>query len=275
MRCRPQSKPTSCRSRRGPALTTPDALPAGSSSQPARYAAFKFAEQQAEEGGGGGGGSSSFNLDSIQQGRILVSLYHAQHVGPENPDRPVHGADLGGGQQELQLPEGKKFFLAPSLKCAAGGTKTGAVWSKERYQKVGRAEGGARRCRAAGLPGLLASHAPAAPRSGPPAGGPQLGTGARARPLTRPPARPCPAPGPSSQVGPAFLELELRYETASTLLLRKVLDPGKPAHAAILAEYGDSGGRLGPGAGGWGPGAGGRARPLAVVAAAADADAGA
>ncbi len=64
-------------------------------------------------------------------------------------------------------------------------------------------------------------------------------------------------------MGPPLLELELRYETASTLLLRKVLDPGKPAHAAILAEYGDAGGRLGaggrgPGAGGWGRGRCGR-----------------
>ena len=114
-------------------MTTRDALPAGSSSQPARYAAFKFAKQQAEEGGGGG----SINLDSIQQGRILVSLYHAQHVGPENPDRPVHGADLGGQQQEVQLPEGKKFFLAPSLKCAAGGTKAGGQLSLAKYEKVG------------------------------------------------------------------------------------------------------------------------------------------
>jgi hypothetical protein len=41
------------------------------------------------------------------------------------------------------------------------------------------------------------------------------------------------------QVGPAFLELELHYETASTLLLRKVLDADKPEHRAILQEYGD------------------------------------
>jgi hypothetical protein len=192
----------------------PRSAAAGVSGGALNVTSFKFAPASAEQAPGGPVASS---LEQLKHGRLQVTVYDGRAAGTEAPGVPFSSAQPGGQQQELQLPEGKKFFLAPSLKCAAGGTKAGGQLSLAKYEKVGLLR---RRAAAFRSPVCIAAPSQLAPR--PPA-------------LAR-------------QVGPPLLELELRYETASTLLLRKVLDPGKPAHAAILAEFGDEGG-LGPGPG--------------------------
>jgi hypothetical protein len=149
VRCSPRAARTTLAAAPAP-HSAPDANPTGSASAPARYASFKFAEQQAgSSADAASSSSSSINLEQIKAGRILVSLFRARHAGAERADRAVLGASTGSGsEQALQLPEGKKCFLAPSLKCGTGGTKTGTVWSKERYEKVGGAAGGRGRERA-------------------------------------------------------------------------------------------------------------------------------
>lgn len=42
------------------------------------------------------------------------------------------------------------------------------------------------------------------------------------------------------QVGAPLPPIRLRYDTAENLLLRKVLDPSNPQHAAILRSCGDT-----------------------------------
>ena len=115
--------------------------------------------------------------EQIKAGRISVSITTNQEngsrTGPPNVRAP------GGGASAGHLPEGKKFFLAPSLKTGKGAAEVKQVnWCTISYTRV-------------------------------------------------------------STVG----NIELRYETASTLMLRGVLNKSNPAHRELLRSSRDPGGR--------------------------------
>jgi hypothetical protein len=132
----------------------------------------------------------------------------------------------------------QKFFLAPSLTTEAGPVlKLEGGLSRSKYTRVGGWGGwggGVGGCGGAlatmsGLPmhTPYPSHAHALPF---PCARPTL-------PMRTPyPSHaPCVRPAlPSLQVGGLLARIELRYETAATLLLRGVLRPEVPAHKAIL-----------------------------------------
>ncbi|KAI8464321.1 MAG: hypothetical protein J3K34DRAFT_119898 [Monoraphidium minutum] len=130
-----------------------------------QYQRFKFARADPSEDAG----PEVTDPEQIKSGRIEVTI-HSNVMTGTRQGPPSIGAP-GAGAAQGHLPEGKKFFLAPSLKTGQGAADQRQVsWSTTTWSKVE----------------VVAS-------------------------------------------------IELRYETASTLLLRKVLDKGNPAHRALLA----------------------------------------
>ena len=146
---------------------------AGKSTEPAEYAAFKFAQLPSS--------STMMDMSALDAvGTISVAIYHAVCKGdkpvrdvPGTTDK-VHNSSSSNGPV---LPDGdKKFFMAPSLTTQMGGIKKGAAWSTMQWVKK-----------------------------------------------TKVP----------------IVQVEFHYETATTLLLRKVLDPMVSAHLEIIRKYGD------------------------------------
>ncbi|PRW51073.1 pyrroline-5-carboxylate reductase [Chlorella sorokiniana] len=132
------------------------------------FQGFVFSQPQETEA------KQAHNLD-FQEGKIKATIYPAEMTGELNMDR--HAGPAATNESVAKLPEGKKFFMAPSLTTGKGELKLGTGFSQYRYRT--------------GLP---------------------------------------------------IATLELRYETAATLLLRGVLKPDNPAHAAILAQFEETAG---------------------------------
>ena len=100
----------------------------------AQYRRFKFAKLQ-QQGGGGGGGPTVRDPEEIAAGRIRieVGLYRetGQYRSAPEPVTKRRAAAHG------KLPEGKKFFLAPSTQTAEGAsTYNSSRWNLAVYQLV-------------------------------------------------------------------------------------------------------------------------------------------
>ena len=101
----------------------------------AQYRRFKFAKLQQQGGGGGGGGPTVRDPEEIAAGRIRVEvgLYRetGQYRSAPEPVTKRRAAAHG------KLPEGKKFFLAPSTQTAEGAsTYNSSRWNLAVYQLV-------------------------------------------------------------------------------------------------------------------------------------------
>ncbi|KAL4443386.1 hypothetical protein ABPG75_011123 [Micractinium tetrahymenae] len=137
--------------------------------------AFVFAKPRETET------EQAHNLN-FQEGTIRVDMYEARHTGIET----TTGRYTGPAQANnsiAKLPEGKKFFMAPSLTTGKGEVKMCPGFSTQAIQCLG---------------------------------------------------------------GPVAV-LELRYETAATLLLRGVLKDSDPTHRAILQQFSDTADKEDPG----------------------------
>ncbi|KAI8467671.1 MAG: hypothetical protein J3K34DRAFT_429820 [Monoraphidium minutum] len=138
---------------------------------PSLYRRFKFSRADPSRDAG----PEVTDPELIQAGRIEVVISCNAASGQGRRRRGAPGPDTatsgGAGAALGHLAEGKKFYLAPSLKTDQGSLdQWPGSWSNHTYKRVE----------------VVAS-------------------------------------------------IELRYETASTLLLRKVLDATNPAHRALLA----------------------------------------
>ncbi len=95
-------------------------------SDASQYQAFKFAPISTGAEG---------NLHEVPDvGKIEITVYSAMLIGQEDPNRQVYGA-APPATTDLQVPEGKSFFKAPSAQTVAGSTLSGPAWSKLRYKK--------------------------------------------------------------------------------------------------------------------------------------------
>ncbi len=128
------------------------------------YDLFKFAEAAADSG------TMAESL-AFAEGRITVSVEEVQASGEDS--NVAASVKYNQPAAVASLPEGKKFFLAPSLTTAVGGEMVSRGFSAVRYDAVS---------------GKLAT-------------------------------------------------FDIRYETPSTLLLRKILERSNPIHAAILDSF--------------------------------------
>lgn len=128
------------------------------------YDMFKFAAAAAD---------SSHLAQSLAfaEGRITVEAEEVEATGKAAADVSIHHSSYRAAEVAA-LPEGKKFFLAPSLTTASGGTTVARGYSNVRY----------------------------------------------------------------TAASDTLTTFELRYETPSTLLLRKILERD-PDHAAILDSF--------------------------------------
>ncbi|KAI7837478.1 hypothetical protein COHA_008671 [Chlorella ohadii] len=147
-----------------PATSTFQGFLKAGDAQGTAYQGFVFSKPQETEA------KQAHNLD-FQEGKIKAIITPADLMGAAANQRIVGPAATN--ESIAKLPEGKKFFMAPSLTTGKGGLKMGSGFSQYCYRPI----------------------------------------------------------------GPPVVVLELRYETAATLMLRGVLKPDNPAHAAILAQF--------------------------------------
>ncbi len=105
---------------------------AGPVNAPFRYSVFKFAEAAPPADGNG---QVITSLDQIKHGKIVITCRNAVPTS-KKPNSYATGAETSSGPSS-KLPEGKKWFLAPSLTTQAGAAKTdSAGWSKVVYDTV-------------------------------------------------------------------------------------------------------------------------------------------
>lgn len=132
----------------------------------ATYDLFEFASATPNE-------AVQANSSEFQEGKIEVIVQETQRAPGVTQCKPTQDYT---GSKVPSLPEGKKFFLAPSLTTASAGTVLRAGIDHTKYEYVG---------------------SPAA-------------------------------------------TFKIRYETPTTLLLRKILNRDNPAHAAILNSFSET-----------------------------------
>ncbi|KAI7837477.1 hypothetical protein COHA_008670 [Chlorella ohadii] len=128
------------------------------------YQGFVFSKPRETEA------KQAHSLD-FQEGKIKATVFPAEQTREPRYER--HRGPDATHESVAKLPEGKKFFMAPSLTTGKGELKMGGGFLQYRHRTT----------------------------------------------------------------GPAVAVLELRYETAATLMLRGMLKPDNPAHAAILAQF--------------------------------------
>ncbi|KAI7842675.1 hypothetical protein COHA_003606 [Chlorella ohadii] len=138
---------------------------ASGGAQSCSYRSFVFSTPQATEA------KKATSLQFVE-GTVQAKVYYARDTSFHQEVRPQ--GQVATNETVAPLPEGKKFFLQPSLTTGQGALQAGPGFSTSTYQVLG--------------PGSLAT-------------------------------------------------LLLRYETASTLLLRGVLRQDNPAHQAILQRF--------------------------------------
>ncbi|EFN53331.1 expressed protein [Chlorella variabilis] len=114
---------------------------------------------------------------NFQEGSIRCQVYRAQFTGDRAALPRYYGPD-STNESIAKMPEGKKFFLAPSLTTGKGELKLGSGFDTRTFIML--------------------------------------------------------------DGGQPTAELELRYETAATLLLRGILKRDNPAHRAILQQFPDT-----------------------------------
>ncbi|KAL6755452.1 hypothetical protein V8C86DRAFT_2677199 [Haematococcus lacustris] len=151
----------------------------GPGCQPNQLTNFKFAAAQTLTATSA---EDVSNIQDLKHGKLQLELWQSQEAPKKaRPAAAVvvnSGFSAGTGAQPARLPDGKKFFMAPSLSTSGG----------SRGEVVNLVQG----C-----------------------------------PLVR-----------------LLAELTIDTETCATLVLRKVLDPRQPAHAAVLAAWGPGGSAL-------------------------------
>ncbi|GBF89829.1 hypothetical protein Rsub_02533 [Raphidocelis subcapitata] len=141
-----------------------------SDNAPTVYQRFKFAKAEASQDAG----PEVTDPEQIKAGRITVSISWKVATGTRTGPPNITRNDGSGGALG-HLPEGKKFFLAPSLKTGGGAQdRRNQNWSTILYQPIS----------------VVATY-------------------------------------------------ELRYETASTLMLRGHLNKANPTHRALLRSSRD------------------------------------
>jgi len=134
------------------------------------YESFVFAKPAVSED------DNQTSPDS-QTGRITVQVYQGISAGRRHSDYCAVASSTSQPLRSIpSLPDGKKFFLAPSLTTTGGQVTHGSGFSSEKYVKD-----------------------PSHPQ--------------------------------------AVASLTLRYETPTTLLLRKILSPSNPAHVKVLDAF--------------------------------------
>ncbi|KAL6751024.1 hypothetical protein V8C86DRAFT_735979 [Haematococcus lacustris] len=148
----------------------------GPGCQPNQLTNFKFAATQTLTATSA---EDVSNIQDLKHGKLQLELWHSEEAPRKaRPAAAVlvnSGFSAGTGAQLARLPEGKKFFMAPSLSTSGG--SRGKVMNLVQGCKLVR---------------LLA-------------------------------------------------DLTIDTETCATLVLRKVLDPRLPDHAAVLAAWGPGG----------------------------------
>jgi hypothetical protein len=112
------------------ARASPTHLPAGPRDAPSRYRSFTFAQSTPSDDA-----PTATDLSQIAQGKIKISLFNTLSL-PTTQSASVVSTTLGDEPKGVKLPEGKKFFLAPSLATSAGSMITGPRWSTSFYHKV-------------------------------------------------------------------------------------------------------------------------------------------
>lgn len=97
------------------------------SSKSITYDLFKFAAAPED------GNTKAQSLD-FKEGRIVVTIDQVFNAGPRLESAPSQYNNAGA--KVPKLPEGKKFFLAPSLTTTSGGTHTSQGFSNIQYTTV-------------------------------------------------------------------------------------------------------------------------------------------
>ncbi|KAL4443385.1 hypothetical protein ABPG75_011122 [Micractinium tetrahymenae] len=154
-----------CKNMRQPGVAKFDGFLAEGDTQGCSFQSFVFsAPRESEE-------KQATGLNFVE-GSIRAAVWLAVQTATPAGQQRFHGP-ASTNESVAKMPEGKKFFLAPSLTTGKGALRTGPGFSPYGTQRLG---------------------------------------------------------------GPVAM-LELRYETATTLLLRGVLKDSDPAHRAILQQF--------------------------------------
>ena len=95
------------------------------------YDRFKFAVAVAEK-------TEAESVD-FKEGRIRITFSEVRCAGYlEVPYEKPRDNKVGSSSKVPSLPEGKKFFLAPSLTTASGGSRTGSGFRNQKYTTASR-----------------------------------------------------------------------------------------------------------------------------------------